>query len=1224
MSNLPELTEEQYEAAVRRAGENTVLTSGAGCGKTLVLARRFNELIMQYGRGKSSPFEHLVALTFTDKAADEMVRRVRLLLLEMLKRTKPGDVQTRRQFADWITELPAAHISTIHSFCASLLRRYAIEAGIDPDFTVCADELLTSQLLSEAAEQAILQAVEAGDPETLELLTHADMKWVARFVKRLLEKRLFWNAKDYDSAEKILSGWEKLRLKMRDEKIASLREDDDLQGDLDYLRKCPCRDESDILAALRNETLPIIEQILNQPDGIEAGPIGSLRIPPGNAGKASAWGSKEQAKQYRNTLSKVIKQFRELDIYFQPIPANPIDKEAARFLTALINLACQARETYNQQKRTMGMVDFDDLIDFTAKLLLDNPDVRSSLQRRVCQLLVDECQDVDPYQLEMLSNLISDQTGRPTNIVALIGDVKQSIYHFRGVDVEQFSRLCRRFGLKEVPLGTTFRMHRAGVSFINHLFSQLMENYEPITSARQEVPAKPSVEILLTEVPPGAGADDIAESQAELIAEKIAQIVEDGEKIVFDSKSRKWRPARFGDFAILFARMTKSLDYEHALEQRGIPYYVVGGVGFFQQQETYDMLNALRAIDNPFDDIALFGLLRSEVFGLDDNVLLHIASSCRPPYFPHLTSKALAERLVPLEYEQLCFAHDLLERLHHIKDATGPAGIIEEILSQTGYAGVLLVQPAGKRRLGNVRQLITAARSWHQAGNGTLADFIRQYSDLALDNIRYEQAAVIGADEDVVRIMTIHKAKGLEFPIVIVPELNVGVGKRRDNILFSRDWGITFSPPKQFEQDVQRPISNQLAGLVEREHLQAEEIRKMYVAFTRHKDYLILVGADCHNKDGGFKERGSCLDKLDAVFNIADAVESGRNEIKYDKRYSIRIEKRTATHSRRPRLEKSKGLEILSSNPTAGQLFHALSQEGQKAGKAFTSELISALVSQPAGESITVTSLCDFAICPMLYRWRYELCPPVMPPANWRGQERSDAPLTRLDPTVAGTFFHRCMELVDFDAIRSKNCESIKTYSRNLASKVISEMELTIPEKPAGQNLADMLIKLKDSTLITQIINAQRCEREIAFVYKMNNRITLTGQMDLLYQDTDGRWHIVDYKSDNVVAQQVAGHARKYKLQMMLYLVAARRHFGENVSDATIYFLKPGMAYKFSATVENLASTTQRLEDLTNHLFSCRATGRFERIYHSNPEHCRYCPYASLCLQKVKNAQSSR
>ena len=879
MGSLPELTPRQAQAAVERAGASMALTSGAGCGKTLVLARRYATLLLTGPGGEADPFDGLVALTFTDKAAVEMLQRVRAVLLDRLARLE--DPRQRERLAHWVTELPAARVSTIHSFCAALLRRYAIEAGVDPNFAVCADQLVAAQMLEASVQAAVLAAVERQEPDVLELLARTDLDRVIREVRGLLERRIDWMDQDYSDPKATLARWRELQRQVRLCRLRTLAADGKLRDELEYLSAYPCTEPDDKLDAYRQEKLAVIRKMLGRPaEEVTVEDVGCLKDKPGNKGRAAAWGGKGAMLAYRRRLVAFLEQFGALAAWFAEFGQS--DTAAAEYLATLTRLARQAEELYSATKRTEGLLDFDDLIVLTRRLLREVPAVRDALRRQLRQLLIDEGQDTDANQLEMLWGLVADGETPPPGKVFIVGDLKQSIYRFRGARAEVFARLCERFGRDRLALERCFRMHQAGVAFINHVFGQLMQRYEPIASARREVPPGPSVEVLLAE-PEAPDAESAGVAQADLTAQRIEEMI-GREELVYDAEAGRWRPVRPGDVAILFARMTRSLEYERALRERNVRYYVVAGTGFFKQQEVYDILNALQAIDNPLNDVALMGVLRSALFGLDDNALLHIASAVEPPYFHSLTTPAVLNRLSEPQRSQLNFAHGLIARLHRVKDALGPAGVIERLLEQTGYEGVLLSQFGGRRKLGNVYRLLAAARSAHLAGDLSLADFVRRYDELVMAEVRYEQAAVAAEAEDVVRIMTIHKAKGLEFPVVFIPDLNARARGPGGGVLFRHDWGLTCKPPRvpgREDEDGGSPVSHELALQMEKDELGAEDVRKLYVAATRHRDYLVLVGADVRSKKSGRFESSSHLAALDDVLGITRALDAGQETITY-------------------------------------------------------------------------------------------------------------------------------------------------------------------------------------------------------------------------------------------------------------------------------------------------------------------------------------------------------
>jgi len=1186
MAKLPELTPTQAVAAVETAGRSIALTSGAGCGKTLVLARRFTTLLLDSEDGDA--LQRLVALTFTDKAAAEMLRRVRRVLTEAL--AAEDEPARRERLAEWVTELPAARISTIHSFCGSLLRRYAVEADVDPGFAVCADELVAGQMLSEAVEQAVLAAVEEGGGDVLELLVRAELYRVIADVEDLVARRVEWRAEDYGDPAATMARWRRRQRELRGSVVAGLRADDRLHAELAELAGVECADPADKLAAYRDEQLAIVDRILNGPGELAAADLDGFQPSPGNVGSARAWGGAEARTAFRRRLKEFVGRFAGLGAWFaEPAEA---DEQAARDLAALTALAGRANDLYARSKRAEGMLDFDDLIDLSARLLRDRPDVRRAVRTQVAQFLIDECQDTDAGQLRMVWDMLSDdgEAGK----LFVVGDVKQSIYRFRGARAEVFESLCRSFGDDRVSLTESFRTHRAGAAFVNHLFEPLMAGYEPIVSARDECPAGPAVEILLAAVEDGATVADAVTAQARLTASRIAEMI-DGERRVWDGQARRWREVRPGDVAILFARMTQSLEYERALQDWSVPYHVVAGTGFFRQQEVYDVLNALRAIDNPHDDLALVGTLRGAMFGVDDNALGHLAEAAGPPYFPRLADPGVLARLAPAARERLAFAAGLLARLNADKDALGPAGLIESLLAATGYEQVLLSQFNGRQKLGNLRRMLDAARG---ASALSLADFVRRYGEFVLAESRHEQAAVAGEEQDVVRLMTIHKAKGLEFPVVFVPDLNAGArGPARGSLLFRDDWGVTFLPPQSADDESEGPVIHGLALECERADTEAEDVRKLYVAVTRHRDHLVLVGADHRTANGGFRSSSSYLAQLDGVLGLSDRLSDEPALIPYGpdgEGFQATLARLDPAGPARRMKAPPVGREALAEAASAADVVEALS--AASAQEAPELPLLAPLPDHGVG-TVAATALGDFRHCPMLYRWRYELRVPDRPREGGAAGGAS-----ALDAATLGTALHRCMELADLSAA------DLPAQATPLLARVFAEMDIEADPAPLAAELAGMLDRFRQSPLLAAIRGGRRAVRELSFLLDAGG-LKVAGQIDLLFADAGGAWHVVDYKSDRVGPGEVPAHAERYGLQMALYMAAAARHLGGPAPDATLYFLRPGIEYRIGPLADGSGPEALPAKAVAD-LARCRRTGEYPRRADAA---CRVCPYVRLC-----------
>ena len=1247
MAERLKLTPAQQAAGIDRAGESLALRSGAGCGKTFVLARRFTELLLMGGaKNLDEALSRFVALTFTDKAALEMSQRVRAMMRDFAARATGQD---KRRLQGWIERLGEARISTIHSFCASLLRGLAIEAGLDPAFAVCGDTFVTDKLLAEAAELAVLWAVEAGDEAVAALLGAMSLESFSREVRDLTSLRDAVNFDDYDDPQITIERWAKAMERLRGLAQQRLGGDAQLREKLTELESFICTNDGDKLLPIRDDVLDIARQIISQPLADSAELFDELaKQKPGTKGSGKSWGDKDTAKAVRHCIKDLCGALGEYAVFAGLL--NEHDQTAARTLATLCRLAGQTNERYAAEKKSRGIVDFTDLMTCARDVLAENPALRARLGEGIDQLLIDEAQDTDPTQLSMLLGLLDSRSGggltdgQSGGKLFLVGDAKQSIYRFRGARLEVFQQLCDRLGPgRQIDLDISFRTLGPGLAFVNHVFSQLLgDDYSPVRSSRAELPAGPSVEILLANGPEdrpveSAQAADVA--QAEMTAQRISQMVSRSEKRVWDAETEQFRPVRYGDIAILFARMTNSLVYERELQKRDIPYYVVSGTGFFRQQEIFDCLNALRVIDNPRDDLALVGLLRSAMFGLDDNALLHIASHVPKPWLPNMDEARLGElaRLMkPGQAEALQLARDMLQKLSAEKDALGCDKLLERVLAETSYEAVLLSQYHGRRMVGNVRLLLSQARQ--SAGQMSLAEFVEQMDEQILNESRYEQAPAAGEGDDAVQLITIHKAKGLEYPVAFVPDLNAGKQPIKAATLHRLDMGlVTKIRPGSLADDDESnddddeqsqmadlkdqplPRSFAMARWLENRDQQRETLRKYYVALTRAEDYLVLVAANWRTKDGALRSRESFLARLDEVLDIDGALQQGGGEIRYrdDGQEFVATVSCQTPRQAHWRAGKSK-------TPGETLICQACDAEGLAAGMGEIAAnakgelpLLGPVSCQAGQVELAATALDEFAKCPAMYHWRYELRAPVpnfsglsevgpgqvgddssgKPGPGWAGA------VPQLDPLTLGTLLHGCMELVDFANPQQANVLLAQGLARTGLGEEVGDFDLDA----LAEELEAMLAKFRSGSLARQLarLDPRDIYRELDFVSAFGPA-TIRGQIDLLYQAC-GQWHIVDYKSDHVSgdADSLAAKASRYEMQMLIYAQAVARYTGLAPAGATLYFLRTGQEHSFDISPQAIADATGRVEALARELVDSRRAGKFKKCNQTSCDYCR-------------------
>ena len=1193
---LPSLTGAQQQA-VDRLEHNLALQSGAGCGKTRVLAERFSSLLLA-GPDRPNLLSRLVAVTFTDKAALEMTQRVRAMLRAFAEQARS---QTdRRKLLDWLQRANEARISTIHGFCASLLRGWAVEAGLDPDFAVAEASIVTSRLLNESVEQALLDAVQQAQPEVLTLL-EGDWMTVDRLlpiVAHLVSERGRIDLNAYDEPAETLSRWSATLGQQQARAQRALRDDPAVRAALGALAGFACDDPDDKLLPVFEHARGLAETILAQPIEDSAEPFEELlAVQPGCVGGKKHWigGTPKDVRDAIKALQGVLKPYAE---YAGRIGS--ADERAAAELAGLTALARQADRRYAQAKRQAGLIDFDDLLIHTRDLLDRNPALRDAVGRGIDQILIDEAQDTDAVQLHLLLNLLTpDLDALPADgRLFLVGDAKQSIYRFRGAQLEVFTDLCERLGRdRQLDLAESFRTHPAGVAFVNRVFGQLMgDGYTPIASKRLVVADHPTVEVLLAhgseDLPVDSAGDDPL-AQAALIAQRIEEMIRNAELLVHDCRTDSWRAVRPGDVAILFTRMTHSLEFERQLQLRNLPYYVLGGTGFFRQQEVFDILNALRAIDNPFDDVAVIGVLRSALVGLNDNALTHLAKTHGRPYLPGLDLDRLADRFDDFALGALRRAKRWLGELHVRKDALGIDALIGRVLDATGFEAALLARPGGIRRVGNVRMLRDRARQ--ADGQMTLAEFLRLIDVEVLSDERTEQAAVSGEEDDVIRLMTVHKAKGLEFPVVFVPDLNIGQQSVTDRLLHRMDWGLVanFTP----SNDTQKSTSYRLARQREKEDQHRETLRKYYVALTRHEDHLVLVGANRRNQAGLFLSGGSFLDELDGVLGIGDAIDREKTSLEYGEGFSVRLEVRAPEPARPDKTHSSPGRKLLDAANGPADLASKLFPSGSACGTAalgcgrskpgateLPPPLLAPLPEESTDLELATTALTDFEHCPALYRWRYELRGPNRPGTPNGPGDRG----ATLNPLQLGSLLHRCWELLDFARPQPAG---------ELLDRALHDLDLPCDGDARTAALAELtrgLERFTASDLAGSLASAARTLREQSFLLDAG-ALRLRGQIDLL-AEIDGAWHVVDYKSDRVVNDaDLAAKADRYRLQVLTYAQAVQRLTGHPPASATLYFLRTGQSHPVDVSPEALESARRRFAELADRLRQARRKNRWDR-----------------------------
>ena len=857
------LTQFKFTAAQRKAATSSqhaiAVTAGAGSGKTRVLVGRYLHLLEQ-----GHPLRSLVAITFTDKAAREMRTRIRTEIQQRLTESP-----TYNLWQQAFTELDAARIGTIHSLCAEVLRAHPAEAALDPNFIVL-EEGQAAAWQAQAIEAALAWAATRSETAPLiGLFTESGLRAILdALIKKRLDVAAAWQATT--RAEAIFTQWldERLNAAVWRDALTTLSEvrsrkvDDKLE-----VARCAVLDRWQAIMAAR--TAADWDSLLTA--------LAELRKATSTQGQKANWDENNLAvaREAMQTLRAHYDAELAPLIGKDTTPSWSADQQLANALPALQLLHTRALQEYQRLKDEQQALDFDDLEGRAAQLLTEHGLVRQRWQQDVQAVLVDEFQDTNARQRDIVYALTGFHLSAPSAVrsgqsvgdLFIVGDAKQSIYKFRGADVTIFrqvqSDIQTAAGLT-VDLDLTFRAHQALVQNLNDLLRPVLgEAIDPARPyevpfaelrAQRKQPEKAALRAPYVEFHIGVGENAASgrEAAAMALAQRLHTLHRDEE-------------LAWSDIALLFRATSSFAAYEDALERAGIPFVTIAGRGFYDRPEIRDVLNALAAIYDPTDDLALAGLLRSPAVGLGDADLYHlrfVAGSDQPrPLWETLKTSTIL-RSTPQLSEVGGNLGGLIAELHDLSGRASVAEVLKRFLDLTRYRAVLGTAPQGHRLRRNVDQLLADA---HTSRLISLGEFLEYVQTLEDTGVRAGEAPVEAGGA--VQLMTVHKAKGLEFPIVIIADAAHEVPHRASTVLLDERLGLRIDLTSS---EGAHPITYRLARLIEQAKDDAEDKRLLYVAATRAKEKLIVSGHTKVNSQGNLSLRG-WLGRLGEVIGLEAA-----------------------------------------------------------------------------------------------------------------------------------------------------------------------------------------------------------------------------------------------------------------------------------------------------------------------------------------------------------------
>ena len=1114
---IPDL--DQRKQAVTETGRNVVLVAGAGTGKTTILVKRIAEIVL----GQGIPLTQVVALTFTEKAAAEMKIRLGQKLAQLhgflsaKRRGKedgeaadlcgrhglsPDDLRARIEAAREV--LQQAQIGTIHSFCAHLLRLYPLEAGVSPGFQV--DEgAAFEEFLNRKWGEWIESELRLGNPreaEWREILGLIRLEDLGRVARALSDFEIPFPARDWELGEE-----ERLAVRLGEFAVR-------LQTLVARLKQV-----KSVTLLEKLERLGEIARMIREGDPEKAQAASEFTSSGGTTKPSTKWSEEDQ-----ELATGLYGEGMEL------IQVNP--RAAGLVFRLLLPFVRSFREEYLAE----GWVNFSGLLFLARDLLFRHPEVRRELKQKFQAILVDEFQDTDPIQYEIILLLAEKLEGRAASWDGLelepgklfiVGDPKQAIYTFRRADIEAYEevlgRVLRQAGVP-LDLFTNFRSHPGITDFINRVFdggarpglgliearAGVQPAYHAIRPSRkQEFPSQ-KVEIILVDNPGGGlSADEARRGEAELMVRWIRETV--GETL--PDPERGPRKAGYSDIALLLRSFTPVSIYLEAFKEAGIPYVIQGEKTFFSAQEVLDFHNLLKAVADPHDQLALVGVLRSPLGGLDDREICELQRRSGLSYLEPLPSGPPGLASLFRSLREL----NVLSRQLFLPE------IIDQVFARTYIREVTVAGRLGEQKLANLEKIRAWAAEMALPGGlpfgPGLSDFVRTLEKSRRELKEEGESPLADETVEAVRVISIHKAKGLEFPFVILADLHrLPRGVEEDRPVRADRRGLSLG--------LSLPGVKSLSAieLMKKEEVRKEEEEKrvLYVALTRARERLLLTGSARYQDHTWLSQ-------------IAQALETDFQDLKPGKLQpgpGVQID--FSIYEFDPARASRRGAAARAGKPRDFSRISAFWKEREEFFRAVSPRFLS-----PTG-----------------LKKEAEIIRPALLGEEGGGESGGPRP-AGLDrgaslPARVGIICHRVLEECDLPTLANPGfdlSEAVERAARGFGP------ETEPPDSKTRAEARGILEGFIRSEIFSEIRGAKILGREIPFTIPWEDQV-MEGIIDLAYE-REGETIVADYKTDLVSESEIPERAERYRFQREVYLEAVRRGLGIKNPRFQLIFLRP-------------------------------------------------------------------
>lgn len=1186
------------QRAIESRNSNLLVSAGAGAGKTAVLVER----IIQYLTDESEPIDvdRLLVVTFTNAAAAEMRERIGAAITQKLS-ANPLNTHLVRQ----ITLLGRASIQTLHSFCLDLVRQHFYLLGLDPSFRV-ADETEAALIRSDTIEELLERHYAEPTEEFLAL--------VEGFGGRNSDDgvlNLVWSLADYAQSQPdpeqwlqqvceefaphgrglpeltwYTETWENVRLLLSDatrELACAIGIAGDNGGPINYLPLLQLEHEA-LSELLRDMELLAWDELRERIMRITFGRLPS-RAGGSDELKAQCQRNRNSAKDSFGKLTKNFFAQSEAEILQGLAAASPM-------VTVLCELVVQYLHAFQDAKLQKGLVDFADLEHMALRILRGHAAIAAEFQELFLEVLIDEYQDVNGVQEAILAFVAR------TNNRFMVGDVKQSIYRFRLAEPNLFIEKQRCYGAdptlgQVVHLSDNFRSRPSVIHAVNYVFRQLMtEDGVGEVEYSCEAELRPSsamypeeqktvtqeVELCLLERDPALQCEvedgvalgdvdeqnvendalDVTAREAQLISLKIQDMVERGDYKVWDKTAAAYRGVEYRDIVVLLrATRGRAESFVEVFRSGGVPVYADTNSGYFQATEISVMLSLLKIIDNPRQDIPLASVLRSPMFMFSAEDLAEIRlRGGRKEYWDCLNAEDLEGDLADRVGSFLA----MYAKWRELARRNSLPELIQRIFADTAidvYVGAL---PGGRQRQANLQALYERACQYEATSFRGLFRFLRFVERLQEQNGDLGTAKSLGESENVVRVMSIHKSKGLEFPIVFIAGLgnHFNLTDKHKPVLIHKKLGLG-PQVVDLESRVMYPTLPRLA-IERRLHVESlsEELRVLYVAMTRAREKLYLVGSIKK-----LEEQVASWRDIAAEHQATDTLP--RELVVSAKCFLDWLGPACFRHS-------SLSPTILSSSLAQ----FTLSERNWLDSRTLMTETCSAdlLSAVRAGEPVVDHGYTTEVRRRLSWHYPYRISAGLPGKVSVtelkRRQSEGDEqqqhnygsftevpPFVQakgaLTPAEIGTAMHLVMQHVDFKEVTHESLVALR------ASMV--EKALLTPDEAQAVDLT-RIFHFFVSDIGLRLLKSPKYWREIPFSLRIpaneihpgidDEFVYVQGVIDCLFQEDDSLI-LVDYKSDRVTEDSVDQLVARYKVQLDLYCRAIENLLKRPVKERYLY-----------------------------------------------------------------------